>query len=34
MPEFAAKRLSDSDVADLVSYLTTRRGIDVIAADR
>jgi cytochrome c oxidase cbb3-type subunit 3 len=34
MPEFAATRLSDSDVADLVSYLTTRRGIDVIAADR
>jgi len=34
MPEFSAARLSDSEVNDLVSYLTTRRGTDVLVTDR
>jgi cytochrome c oxidase cbb3-type subunit 3 len=34
MPEFADSRLSDNDLNDLVSYLTTRRSADVLVADR
>jgi putative heme-binding domain-containing protein len=34
MPEFTAARLSDSDLRDLVSYLTARRGADVLVAER
>ena len=29
MPAFDAKRLSDSDLSDLVGYLSTLRGYDV-----
>ena len=30
MPAFAPGRLSDSDLNDLVGYLTTLRGVDVL----
>jgi hypothetical protein len=30
MPAYDAKRLSDSDLTDLVGYLTTLRGHDVL----